>query len=338
MKRKLNRISQSYTHLWNLWHVLAILLNHSPRLRFFKVKLHRFTNMACIKTTSKGMKVTIPDPTETPNAHQQPPIVFLLGAGIQFMLLLVLIFKAVRREKKTVSDLLHILFFFFGSAGYGLYGVATLIMAVEPVGSSKLTTIISRLFMVASWASLLLNCCCLMESIAMPVMGRFKMSQNSLRMIFHVFSLLLILAAFVGAAISRDHLLSTLAFLSAISGTCAVSFLRAAYVDHVNKSLAGTNMMKFLGTIFGSVALLVAAILEPICGYAAQKNCYEGCEVPGFHSLLLVILLLGTWLFVGLAQSCSPDDGAIPSCRSSSPPEVVQAVAPSQVGTVPEGT
>ena len=295
--------------------------------------------MACVKTTSKGMKVTIPDPTETPNAHQQPPIVFLVGAGIQFMLLLVLIFKAVRREKKTVSDLLHILFFIFGSAGYGLYGAATLIMAVEPVGSSKLTTIISRIFMVASWASLLLNCCCLMESIAMP-MGRFKMSQNSLRMIFHIFSLLLILAAFVGAAISRDHLLSTLAFLSVISGTCAVSFLRAAYVDHVNKSLAGTNMMKFLGTIFGCVALLVAAILEPICGYAAHdNNCYEGCEVPGFHSLLLVILLLGTWLFVGLAQSCSPDDGAIPSLWSSqTPPEVVQAVAPSQVGAVPEGT
>lgn len=284
------------------------------------------------------MKVTIPDPTESPNAHEQPPIVFLVGAGIQFMLLCVLIFKALQR-KKILSDLLHILFFFFGSAGYGLYGVATLMMAVEVVGSSKLTTIISRLFMVASWAWLLLNCCCLMESIAMPTLGRLQTLMN---IIFHVFSLLLVLAAFVGAAISRDHLLSTLAFLSVMSGTCTVSFLRAAYVDQVKKSLegrnqvsqslVGRNMMKSLGTCFACVAHLVAAILEPMCGYAGHWNCYDGCEIPGFHSLMLVVLLLGTWLIVGLVQNCSPDDGAIPTLRVSQPP-VVQAVAPSSIGS-----
>eukprot|EP00435_Cladocopium_sp_Y103_P024417 s3355_g6.t1 len=276
--------------------------------------------MACIKTTSKGSQFTIQDPTETPNALERPPIVLLVGAGIQLILLLYLMFKAVQREKKILSDVLHILFFFFGSAGFGLYGVATLIMAVEPVGSSKLTTIISRLLMVASWASLLLNCCCLMESITMPVMGRLKMSENSLRILFHIFSLLLIFAAFVVAAVSTDHLLSTLAFLSVICGTCAVSFLRAAYVDHLNNIL-GSNTMKSLGTFFGCVALMVAAILEPICGYAAHKNgCYEGCGVPGFHILGLVVLLLGTWLLVGLWQGCSPDAGTFPTFRISSAP------------------
>ena len=267
--------------------------------------------MACVKTTSRGIKTTIPDPAATPNAHEYEGFVFCVGAGIQLILCIALTWKSAKRADNSLSDVFHTLFFLFGCLGYGFYGYASFAM----VAGENVFTVLSKLSMVASWASLLLNGCCLLETF---------LPQRLPRILFGLFSIVLIVAALTGAVLPGGYMLMTYSFLTVMCFTCAVSWALAAYLGRKQQRYQWAYTAKAMGAAMGSVALLTAAILEPICGYSAHSpSCYEGCEMPSVHVLMLLVLLLLTWLLLALQQSRSPDDAAIPKISRAPPPREV---------------